>query len=108
MTLARLPTTWDMRRHAAKRLRRAAAGVSWRQGATVVCGLLVVIAMVVVSQSAQTDAKRHVDVDMAEVQAAAEQIAAITWQGQAEILAARHPTPDPGLVQRGYSIYAAL
>jgi diguanylate cyclase (GGDEF)-like protein/PAS domain S-box-containing protein len=99
-----------MRPRAGKRIRRAAAGISWRQGATVACALLVIIAMVVIAMSAQSDAKRHLDTElqMERVQTAGQQIAALTWEGQAEIRGPHHPSGDPGLIRRSFAVFTDL
>jgi diguanylate cyclase (GGDEF)-like protein/PAS domain S-box-containing protein len=68
-------------------IRRAAAGLSWRQGLAVLCALGVIVAMVATAETAQSNAERHqhVQVLAERVRGLSQEVIAIAWQRLAEI-----------------------
>src|SRR5579884_1448509 len=98
---------------AVTRIRRAAAGISWRHALSVLCALAIVIAMVAVAEAAQTDAERHlrVQVMVERVNSDSQEVATIMWQGVSEMSVrggGRARVLDPSLVNRGFAVWQNL
>jgi diguanylate cyclase (GGDEF)-like protein/PAS domain S-box-containing protein len=92
-------------------IRRAAAGVSWRQGLAILCALAVIAAMVATAETAQRNAERHqhVQVMVERVRALSQQTIAIAWEGVAGWNArSLKAAADPALMNRGIATWGAL
>ncbi len=70
----------------ALRIRRHGSALPWRQLVTVLAGVAVIVAMVVIAETARRDEERHqrVQVLVERVRASSQEIGELAWQGLAE------------------------
>jgi diguanylate cyclase (GGDEF)-like protein/PAS domain S-box-containing protein len=91
-------------------LRRFA--LRWRQWLTVLAGAAVIVAMVVVAETAQSDQRHHhrVEVLVGDVRANGRQIGEYTWQNLALATygGKQHPVDAKALLSQGLQIWGAL
>src|SRR6185312_15318097 len=92
--------------------RRRIRGVAWRQWLTVLVGAAVVVAMVLVAETARRDSERHLraQVLVERVRTQGQAVGALDWHAIA-ILAgrdSRRPTITFGLVNHGWAAWSAL
>jgi diguanylate cyclase (GGDEF)-like protein/PAS domain S-box-containing protein len=96
----------------ARAARRRIGGVAWRQWLTVLIGAAVVVAMVLVAETARRDSERHLraQVLVERVRAQGQAVGALDWHAIA-ILAgprSRGTTVTGGLVNQGWATWTAL
>jgi diguanylate cyclase (GGDEF)-like protein/PAS domain S-box-containing protein len=98
----------------ARAARRRIGGVAWRQWLTVLIGAAVVVAMVLVAETARRDSERHLraQVMVERVRVQGQAVGALDWQAIA-ILAGgnsrrRRTTVSGGLVSQGWATWSAL
>ncbi len=94
------------------RLRRVFTGARWRPWIVVLVGIGVIIAMVVVAESARRDADRHLraQVLVERVRAGNEQISSIQWEALTDTYGAesRQLMIDKGLVREGTTAWTSI
>jgi diguanylate cyclase (GGDEF)-like protein/PAS domain S-box-containing protein len=96
----------------ALRIHRHGFALPWRQLVTVLAGVAVIVAMVVVAQTARRDQERHqrVQVLVEHVRASSGQIGELAWQGLAETSygGQAHKIDANAFVSRGLQIWSEL
>jgi diguanylate cyclase (GGDEF)-like protein/PAS domain S-box-containing protein len=94
------------------RIRRYGAALPWRQLVTVLAGVAVIVAMVVIAETARGDEQRHqqVQVLVERVRASSQELGELAWQGLAETSygGRAHKIDENAYLSRGLGIWSEL
>jgi diguanylate cyclase (GGDEF)-like protein/PAS domain S-box-containing protein len=96
----------------ALRIRRYGSALPWRQLVTVLAGVAVIVAMVVIAETARGDEQRHqrVQVLVQRVRASSQELGELAWQGLAETSygGQEHKLDENAFLSRGLQIWSEL
>ncbi|MGP0049282.1 MAG: putative bifunctional diguanylate cyclase/phosphodiesterase, partial [Solirubrobacteraceae bacterium] len=94
------------------RIRRYGSALPWRQLVTVLAGVAVIVAMVVIAETARGDEQHHqrVQVLVERVRASSQELGELAWQGLAETSYGGrvHKIDENAFVSRGFLIWGEL